>query len=178
MSEVVLFTGLGLVLLVLMAVLLYRFKSSGAAQESMPRPGVPLSVEIPQELVERLFGSDDWNFVRAQGSEQLSRLFLRERRELALSWMRGVRERASGLMNSHRLAARASSDLKPLDELRVAVYYLLFELLCRSLALAVWLRGPVALAGLIERIDYLSGQLSRAAGGTRPVVVDGRLNPS
>ena len=174
----ILIIGLGLFLLVLMAVLLYRFRSSGAAQESMPRPGVPLSVEIPQELVERLFGSDDWNFVRAQGSEQLSRLFLRERRELALSWMRGVRERASGLMNSHRLAARASSYLKPLDELRVAVYYLLFELLCRSFALAVWLRGPVALAGLIERIDYLSGQLSRAAGATRPVIVDGRLNPN
>jgi hypothetical protein len=176
MSEVVLLTGLGLVLLVLMAVLLYRFKSSGAAQESMPKPGVPLSVEIPQELVERLFGSDDWNFVRAQGSEQLSRLFLRERRELALSWMRGVRERASGLMHSHRMAARASSDLKPLDEMRITVYYLLFELLCQSLVLAVWLRGPVALTGLIERIDGLSGQLARVAGRAEPVVVDGGLN--
>ena len=92
MSEVVFLTGLGLLLLVLMAVLLYRFKSSGAAQESMPRPGVPLSVEIPQELVERLFGSDDWNFVRAQGSEQLSRLFLRERRELAQLDSRSLRD--------------------------------------------------------------------------------------
>jgi len=114
---------------------------------------------LPQKLTDRIFGSQDWDFVSAQGTAGLRRLFLRQRTALALAWIRAVRANANKLIHTHVTATRTSSRLEPLVELRVGADYLLFVVLCQLIMLAIWLRGPIHLGRLIGYTDTLSERL-------------------
>jgi hypothetical protein len=154
------FVAVGLVLIVLLILLLLRTdqarleSSEGEKTLEALRRGALL-----QELTDRLFGSEDWHFIVKQGSAPLRRLFLQQRTALALSWLQTVRANARRLMRIHRAAVRTSPRLEPQVELTVAVDYLLFEVLCQVITLAIWLHGPVAMGRLVGYADDLSARL-------------------
>lgn len=163
MTEAWPFLVVGFLLTVLVFLLIRRSKApSNKDVESPKDQGVPaaLSAEFyPRELAARLFGSEDWEFVVEQGSDQLKRLFLHQRTTLALSWLSSVRANATKLIRVHGAMARTNSRLEPLVEVRVIVDYLFVQILCWILALAIWLRGPVNLSHFIRYANDLSKQL-------------------
>jgi len=164
MSGATPFLVAGLLLIILLIFSLLRGGKAGSALSEPAEDGTPhdalLKEPLLQELEARLFGSQDYDYMAKQGPAELRRLFLNERSELALSWVQCVRAHANKLIRVHRIAARRSSQLAPMVEVRVAVNYLLFEMLCQLVALVIWVRGPADLGRLIGYVDGFSGQLS------------------
>jgi len=112
------------------------------------------------ELLDRMFGPDDWDFVLSRAPKQVQRLFLSERKELARYWLCLVRIRAKTAMRIHVAHARNSDRLQPFLELRLAIEYLMVRAKCELVAALLWLRGPMALRKMIKQADGLSDQLT------------------
>jgi hypothetical protein len=157
------FLALGLLLLVLVIVLLQRAAPSehdpAEFSEEGETPAALYAESFPQRLVDRLFGSEDWEFMAKQEPARLKRLFLQQRTALALSWVRDARTNATKLIRIHSAVARKNSRLEPLVELRVIADYLVFQILCQLIASVIWLRGPVAMGRLVGYADDLSERL-------------------
>jgi len=157
------FLAFGLLLLVLVIFMLQRAIPSGHDTAEWPDEGETQAAlyaeSFPQRLVDRLFGSEDWEFIAKQDSPRLKRLFLQQRTLLALSWLRAARANATKLIRVHSAAARKNSRLEPLVELRVIADYVAFQILCHLIALVIRLRGPVTMRRLVAYADGLSERL-------------------
>jgi len=124
-----------------------------------------------RDLGERIFGPQDWDFVLRETPSGIQRMFERERTVLALAWLRRTRMRTSQVMHAHLAVARQSEELQILTELKLALSYLLFLILCNSLIGWVWLRGPVRTRKIVaQTLQWVAWQ--RAALGRVMVVVD------
>src|SRR5260370_34104642 len=98
-------------------------------------------------------------------------MFQRERTVLAIAWLRPTRIRTSQVMHAHVAVARKSEDLQLGMELKLALSYLLFLILCNSLIGWVWLRGPVRTRKLVRQtLQWVAWQ--RAAFERLMAVVD------
>lgn len=157
------FLVLGLFLLILVILLVQRAIPSDhdpAASSEDGEAQAALFVEsFPQQLADRLFGSEDWEFIAKQESRRVKQLFLQQRTALALSWLRGARANATQLIRVHSATARKNSGLQPLVELRVIADYFIFQMLCQAIALVISLHGPVAMRRLVGYADVLSARL-------------------
>jgi hypothetical protein len=166
------FLALGLLLLVLVILLLRRPMTSGLdsadSSEEQETQAALDAESFPRQLVDGLFGSEDWKFVAKQGSPRVRRLFLQQRTALALSWLRAARANATRLIRVHSAAARKNSRLEPLVELRVIADYLVFQMLCQMIAAVIWFRGPVTMRRLVAYADGLSERLFEVITGVFP----------
>ncbi len=120
-------------------------------------------------VAQQLFGRDDWDYVRGLGSKVLERRFLRERKTLALTWVRTARSEARALMRVHRAAASTSPHLNLRVELQIALIYFGFLSYCAFLELVIQTRGPVALQRLVARADARSTRLYEVVGQVFPL---------
>jgi hypothetical protein len=163
MTTTIWFLGLGVLLIVALSFLLDRILIVDSKTEWPPKSEeavVPPEVEVPGELTDRIFGSDDWNFVIGHGSKELKRRFLQERRSLALSWIRTVRASTDRLLELHRTSARSNAQIQPLVELKIAIAGVCFDVFCHIIAVAIVIRGPVGMATLVRRVATLSEWIS------------------
>jgi len=129
------------------------------------------SVGSQRDLGERIFGPQDWDFVLRETPLQIQRMFQRERTVLALGWLRRTRVRTSQVMHAHVAVARKSEDLQIGMELKLALSYLLFLILCNSLVGWVWLRGPVRTRKIVRQtLQWVASQ--RAAFERLMAIVD------
>jgi hypothetical protein len=124
-----------------------------------------------RDLGDRIFGPQDWDFVLRETPSQIQRVFHRERTVLALAWLRRTRTRTSKVMHAHVAVARKSEHLQIGMELKLALSYVLFLILCNSLIGWVWLRGPVRTRKIVRQtLQWVASQ--RAAFGRLMAVVD------
>lgn len=114
------------------------------------------------DLGERIFGLEDWDFVSRNMSSEIQKMFLRERAILAISWLRRTRRSTSLVMRAHVAAAQQTEDLQFAPELKLALSYLLFLILCDSLIGWIWLRGPVRTRKMVGRTLRMVAWLRRA----------------
>jgi hypothetical protein len=129
------------------------------------------SVGSRQNLGERIFGPQDWDFVLRETPSEIQRMFQRERTVLALAWLRRTRMRTSQAVYAHVAVARHSEDLQIMMEIKLALSYLLFLILCNSLIGWVWLRGPVRTRKIVgQTLQWVAWQ--RATLGRLMAVVD------
>jgi len=163
MSETLLLLGIGLLLI---ASLVYLMRSRGSDEEDVSwvrdewfgiLPGH--SEDHRKEQLDRIFGCEDWDFIRKSTSNRIQRLFLKERKQIALSWLSQLQRQARAGMDIHVARARASEELEPLSELRLAIDYYTFLAKCRFIAAIVSLGGPMALRGLVGQAESLSNNL-------------------
>jgi len=96
-----------------------------------------------QALGERIFGLHDWDFVSRNMPSEIQKMFLRERTVLAISWLRRTRTRISLVMRAHVASVGQIADLHLATELKLALSYLVFLILCDLLIAWIWLRGPI-----------------------------------
>lgn len=104
------------------------------------------------KLGTRIFSSEDWRLVKAEAPRQVARWFDRERKALAIEWLRHVRMSVRDIVREHRRAARRSQALKPAEELELAFQYWTFEVLGEFLYWLIYLRGPTELRFMLERL--------------------------
>ena len=110
-------------------------------------------------VVDRIFGAEDWHFVRAHASKEIQGLFLKERRRIALCWLSEVRGRARDAMRFHLVHAGKFGEIVPMLELRLAANYVVIQARCEFIALILVLWGPVAVRGMVSSASHLSEQL-------------------
>jgi len=155
MSQLLPYVGLGLLFLVVLGLWVRQsfVTRAGRAELLVPRQhrsGVGRAA--PQrDLGERIFGPEDWDFVSRDTPSEIQRMFQRERTILALAWLRRTRMRTSQVMRAHVVAARQSEDLQLATEIRLALSYLLFLILCDFLIGLIWLRGPVRTRRIVRQ---------------------------
>ena len=138
-------------------------KAFSGAQEALN--GFELELP-PRVLVERIFATEDLDFISRQTPPQIQRMFLRERRAIALSWLRETRRQAARLVDFHLRVVRRNVNLRPAAEIGLAFRYVLFLLESGVLGLLIQLGGPfhsrrmVGYAvGVAQQLGYISGQV-------------------
>jgi hypothetical protein len=159
MKEMLLFVTLGISLVGIFVFLLWQ----SAAHNEQDKPTHSSDSEkspLPAELlIERIFGSDDWNFLRNRAPRDAQQQFLKDRREIALFWLALMRARTRTAMNFHLTHARSLHSVEPLLEFRIAANYLAFQVSCSLVSGLLWLQGPISTRWIFRRVDLLCGKL-------------------
>ena len=116
-----------------------------------------------------IFSSEDRQFILAQASVQLTALFRRERKRLALRWIERQKFASAAVMRRHREETRSAADLRPSSELLLFFRYGKLRLMFEVLAVSVWLVGPEGLRGLAARAHAVLRGIEniRALGGSK-----------
>lgn len=154
MIQLILFLLVGALLL--LSLLLFAGRNSGAegtgaalveAQQALKTLQRGL---LPAPIVSRIFAADDLEYVRRNAPQNIQELFSRERRRIALDWVRHVRSEVIRLQHFHRETARFYSELKMRTELELALNFAALALACRALQIALFLRGPYPAPRIVE----------------------------
>ncbi|MCI0627689.1 MAG: hypothetical protein L0387_39565 [Acidobacteria bacterium] len=97
---------------------------------------------LPDWFVDRLFSTEDWQFAHDQGGVGMATIFSRERKRVALSWLKQTQQHVARLMDFHLRTARQRPDLKPSAEIKITLEYVQFQLLCKLLSGMIRMAGP------------------------------------
>ena len=120
------------------------------------------SEACPTEILERIFSSEDQEFIHALKSRSLEQLFDKQRSAVALLW---VRQTASGIhqvMREHVEAARRTADLHVATEIGLFLRYSQLMLICGALIALIRLAGPLWVRGLAGYAQRLSQNIAHA----------------
>ena len=156
-----------------LCVALAYFSRTASSEDSQPSQPAPLYRDFTDrsqlhaaELTEAIFSRRDWDFIRREGSPELEKLFLAERRAVASYWITVTSSRVSEVRKNHFINSRFSHDLSPDQELRLLVQFLYLFVICRVGLLTVQLAGPTAPATLAAHIQRIVSSLPVLHGGT------------
>jgi hypothetical protein len=172
------FAGLisgAVLLLLLLAVLIKGWLASRSLESSADIEDV--TEPCPEEFITRVFSSSDWDFVRGVKSPIIKDLFQRERKKVALVWIRQTSKGIRQVLRQHTTAARQSQNLEPLTEFKIVSQFLALIAACSVLSLCVHVAGPLSagwLARFAQRLavrvrllqeSFQAGVLAQAAPG-------------
>ena len=103
------------------------------------------SIFVETAAVRRIFSAEDAEFIQRTATPDVQRLFLKERKKLALEWLRRTRAQVARLMDLHLRLASYTNDPSAQFELMLTVKYLAFIVVCHVSSVLLWLFGPAKL---------------------------------
>jgi hypothetical protein len=157
-AEFVLISAFGILLLCLLIVLA-RLRRRRPVADTPPLDNG--ASEFPSaEVVERIFSPADWKFVCGLGEPGLERMFLGERKDLALSWLARIRARSRGLVGVHVASVRQGRALSLRCEAKLMISVFVLSVLCEILAAAIALIGPFRTRYLVSCVQVLVERVS------------------
>jgi hypothetical protein len=166
-TTLIFFVLIGAALLVLLVVVARRSgRAEGSAQTLVDAKQALRALQsdlLPPGLVERIFATQDFDFVTSSTPLQVQRLFMRERKKVAVCWAQQVHAGVLGLMNFHLGQARFYAQLSPATEMKLAVNFAALLFACRVMQLALYLGGPFAVPGLVGRTVNNAARLCEAS---------------
>src|ERR1700683_3037376 len=112
---------------------------------------------LPSDLVHRIFAREDLEYIRRAAPPQVQSLFLSERKDISLAWVRRVRGAILSLLRFHRGHARLYAQLNFSTELLLAINFARLLMVCRILEMALYLRGPYAAPGMVRTVASTAG---------------------
>src|SRR6202046_3698378 len=135
MIQLVLSLLLGLALVVSLSFFARRSKQSaeGTAQQLREARQTLDALQfglLPNDLVCRIFAREDLEYVLSSAPSDVQSLFLSERKDIALGWVRRVRGSILELMRFHRGHARLYAQLSAATETRLALNFASLLALC------------------------------------------------
>ncbi|MGA8984781.1 MAG: hypothetical protein WB470_19055 [Candidatus Acidiferrales bacterium] len=104
---------------------------------------------LPANLIERIFGRGDLEYVTAETPPEIRRLFLAERKRISLIWARRVRLEIRNLMRFHLGYSRFQAKMSLTTELRLAFDFVVLLLACRMLQFVLFSRGPYGATAMV-----------------------------
>lgn len=116
----------------------------------------------PSEFVGRIFSPVDWRYVHEMKSPDIEKLFRKERRTVALVWVRQVSFAIRRIMREHAAIARQSSNLRAATELKIFVQFTALMVTCGAIRVGIDLAGPMRIGGLARYAHSLAQQVARA----------------
>jgi len=176
MMELVFFLGIGIAILILLVLLVQDRvppDSGGVRLEELPDARVTFEWEVPSVAVaERIFALDDWAFVSGQASRSVQRLFVKERKAIAIGWLRNTRNAVRKIMDFHRRTVRRNANVRPLAEVRLGINYVFFLLAYNVLYGVIWGIGPFRAQSMALQAASRAEEISRLCG-----TLSARLQP-
>jgi hypothetical protein len=159
MSHLLFFLFVGLLFMGLL--LLWALNINRAASRSGEHGDLPVEeFERPSLiLADRIFSSQDWDYVRREASYQVQQEFQRERKRIALLCLKQTRRDAVKLMKFHRRTIRHNIEVNPSVEIKLAVNYLAFLFLCAALQVLIRTRGPFRTRRIMGRAFGVANEL-------------------
>ena len=118
---------------------------------------------LPENLIARIFDPEDFRYVTAACSTNVTDLFLRERKRISLMWVRRVRSEIRNLMHFHLAYSRLHAKLSLLTEIRLALDFALLLLVCRAIRILLYLRGPYGARGAVGVLTAAAGRVCAAS---------------
>lgn len=100
------------------------------------------SVFLETMATKRIFAEEDMEFVSRTGTKDVQRFFLRERKALAVQWLRATGKQIAQLMDLHLKLDTYTEEPSPTFEFSLSVNYFCFKFVSNALLLLLWLRGP------------------------------------
>jgi len=162
MTHLVLIIALACTLLLLVGFLL-RDALGGRGRRHISA-AAPSYGEIPSRaLMDRIFAEDDFSFVAGEGTKQIRRQFLGDRRKLALAWLSQTKGQATAILRSH-LTAVGTLDLQPATELKLLGHAILFFGVYAVLRVLVGFYGAFWARSFVKNVLTLAGRLSGLGG--------------
>jgi hypothetical protein len=116
----------------------------------------------PAEFVSKIFSHDDWTYVRGMKSTRMEKLFRRERRSVALVWVRQTSSGIRRIVREHAAAARQSSNLEPATELKIFLQFAALLMTCGGMRVGIHVAGPLWVGGLARYAQNLVQQIAEA----------------
>jgi hypothetical protein len=104
---------------------------------------------LPPEFVGRIFAKDDRDYVAASAPVEIQKLFLQERKRIALMWVSKVRTHILDLRRFHLGRSRFHARLDLASEIGLAMDFAALLAACRMLQVALYFRGPYAAPGIV-----------------------------
>ena len=92
--------------------------------------------------IKRIFANEDMEFISQTGRADVQRFFLKERKGLAIQWLRMNQKQLADLMDLHLKLASYTYEPSPRSEVKLTVNYLCFILALNGLLVLLWLFGP------------------------------------
>jgi hypothetical protein len=114
---------------------------------------------LPPELVGRIFARDDLQFVLSTGSPRIKKLFLAERKRVALRWLEHVRKQVGYLRQFHSGQSRGYARLDMRTEIALALDFARLLSACRILQIVFYLRGAYAAPKMVEKAVGVAGRV-------------------
>jgi hypothetical protein len=164
MMQLVIFlaVGTGLLVLLLVAMLRQPSHAAGSAGELVTAKRTLESLQLgllPAELVEQVFGRQDFAYVSSIGSDKLTNLFMSERKRLALMWIGQIRKQVRALKDFHVSRSRMFTHMSRWREFSIALDFAGLEIRCHVLELLMQWRGPYAATDFARRTALTAGRL-------------------
>ena len=100
------------------------------------------TVIVETAAIERIFSSEDSEFISRSSTPKVQQLFLKERKALAMQWVRKTQRQVAQFMDLHLRLAGYTQEPSPRFELKLAAKYVAFIVVSYLLLLLLWLRGP------------------------------------
>jgi len=154
--------GLGLLILLFLAVFRRTPRAEGSAQALLDARQAVRKLQtglLPSEFVNTIFSDQDWQYVTATTSLPIQRLFMAERKRIALAWVGQIRRQLICLQDFHRGHSRHFAHLNPGVEIALAVDFALLRLECRALSVLLHLRGPYGASRIAGRTAAAASRL-------------------
>lgn len=103
------------------------------------------SVFVETAAVKRIFSMEDAEFIGRSAPAHIRSLFFKERKKLALQWLRNIAKQVARLMDLHLRLASYTDDPSPRFELMLTAKYLAFIVVCHVSSALLWVFGPAKL---------------------------------
>ncbi len=114
---------------------------------------------LPPELIHRVFAREDLDFVSSAAPPGIRKLFIRERKAIALRWIRDVRKQVLSLKDFHSGHSRFCAQLDLGTEIELALRFASLLLVCRLLEIILYVRGPFAAPKMVARVIDVAGNI-------------------
>jgi hypothetical protein len=118
------------------------------------------SAFVETAAMKRIFASEDLEFMLREGTRDAQRFFLKERKGLAIQWLRTTQKQVAELMDLHLRLASYTYEPSPRFELKLTVEHLWFILVSNLVLFLLWLRGPFEAATIVGYTLRISESLS------------------
>jgi hypothetical protein len=112
---------------------------------------------VEAAAIERIFSTEDMAFISQASSPKARRLFLEERKALAIRWLRKTQRQVAQLMDLHLRLAGHTHEPSPRFELKLGAKYLAFLLVSYLLLFLLWLRGPFKARPVVAYTSHVAG---------------------
>jgi hypothetical protein len=126
----------------------------GSAQDVLKARQALMSLQsglLPPEMVGRIFAKSDYEYVMVGNNFSIREMFLAERRKIALLWVNQIRRQVLNLRQFHLGSARFYSRLSVRTETGLALEFFTLLCICRTLQIALYLRGAYAAPRMVGR---------------------------
>jgi hypothetical protein len=133
----------------------YRGRAEGGAAVLVEARQALVTLEndlLPGAFVAGIFSRDDLEFVRAEDSRAIERVFLQERKKIALVWVDRVESQIRQLRHLHLGSARFYAKLSFRTELSLAWDFGMLVLRCQALRVAFLVGGAYAAPAVVGKV--------------------------